>query len=155
MECFVIFCIQDANKHMLKDNDSDESSMLLNAGSSEETLVVKMDNLFKNMCASRRITVYSHISWAHRRDSDVSHTLRCKMSRPQTRAQLQGGIKTGLSDPLRNFTGMLCVHCQTRASPCLKHFHLLIKPSKLQSWGNVCGQTLLQRKTARSQLKMS
>ncbi len=42
VECFVIFflqkknSVQDANKHMLRDNDSDESNMVWNAGSSEE-----------------------------------------------------------------------------------------------------------------------
>lgn len=73
MECFVIFCIQDANKHTLKDNDSDESSMLLNAGSTsgEDGLPVKEHVC---VCVGLCYCIQTHIISAQACFRRVTHT---------------------------------------------------------------------------------
>lgn len=106
---------------------------------------VKTDAPLKNMCVC--VTVYSHISWAG--------GVRCKMSRRRLRAQLQGGLGRGSVTLAGIHRDALCSLSNSGSHPAFKYFHLLIKPSKLQSWGNVCGQTLFQRKIVGSQLKMS
>ncbi len=77
------------------------------------------------------------------------------MSRRRLGAQLQGGLGRDSVTLAGIHRDALCSLSNSGSHPAFKYFHLLIKPSKLQSWGNVCGQTLFQRKIVGSQLKMS